>query len=449
MQEQNQGVMRAGDISIEKLTIFSANNIVLEVADYLLEFNLFEDMYSPTMSGNMVLSDSRNLIFELPIVGEELLLVKFKTPGMEQTIEKMFRVYSVTDRTVARERNTQIYTMHFASVETFIDVNLPLFVGFEGNIVDVVGDIFENYIAFNRNVDTEGTKAEEIVYETPLRVITEPSNKVKFVSPGWTPLKCINWLASRSIPKSSNACNFLFWESNKSFYFGSVETIFDETYLNQTYIGTYGMDISNVRDNNYGPNIAKEYFIASEVTQVTNNDALKNYSSGFLANRLISLDVFNKKYALYDYDHTQSYKDYIHSDPKPVPGFATDANAIRNPAAKLMFYPIHPKLYDNFPDNVNEKSPQILGNRLSNLLELTNYKLNISVPGRSDVEVGSMMYFSYPKLGRPTDGDQYSNEDPFFSGYYLITAIHHRITQKEHRMVMEIVKDSLTSKKDK
>lgn len=446
-QDVKPGLQKAGGVLIEKLEIYSANNIVLDIKDYLVEFNLFEDMFANTMNGSLILSDSRNLILELPIIGEELLLVKFRTPGMDQVIEKMFRIYSVTDRNVARDRNTQIYTVHFASVELFIDINLPLFVPFEGNVLDVVGDIFENYIAFNRNVDTEGEKAEEKPAETPLKIITEPKNKVKFISPGWTPMKCINWLASRSVPKSSAACSFLFWESNKAFYFGTPETIFDETYLNNSYIGTYGINISNVRDSKYGPDIAREFFVASETIQVAGNNALKNSTNGFLANRLVSIDVFNKQYALYDYDHTNSYKNYIHTDPNPVPGFSTGKDSIRNPASSITFYPINPKLFDNFTENVNELSPQIIGNRKSNLIELTNYKLNISVPGRTDVEVGSMLYFSYPKLGRPTQEDKSKpNEDPVFSGYYLVTAIHHRITQQEHRMTMEIVKDSLTSK---
>ena len=39
-----------------------------------------------------------------------------------------------------------------------------------------------------------------------------------------------------------------------------------------------------------------------------------------------------------------------------------------------------------------------------------------------------------------------SNEDQYYSGNYLVTAIRHKINLLRHTMTMEIVKDSLTNK---
>ncbi|MFK5283330.1 hypothetical protein ACI3PL_27530, partial [Lacticaseibacillus paracasei] len=63
--------------------------------------------------------------------------------------------------------------------------------------------------------------------KTELISFGQTENLVKFVSPGWTPLECINWLSKKALPKSGKACNFLFWESNGAFYFGSVEKLFE------------------------------------------------------------------------------------------------------------------------------------------------------------------------------------------------------------------------------
>ena len=57
-----------------------------------------------------------------------------------------------------------------------------------------------------------------------------------------------------------------------------------------------------------------------------------------------------------------------------------------------------------------------------------------------------MLRFTYPQLG-PRDNPSESFEDTLYSGYYIITAIRHKITKSsilEHRMIMEIVKDSLS-----
>jgi len=79
-------------------------------------------------------------------------------------------------------------------------------------------------------------------------------------------------------------------------------------------------------------------------------------------------------------------------------------------------------------------------------LDLTNIKLNLTIPGRTDVEVGKMLYFSYPSLGGKDDSnnaDPSKSEDPSYSGYYFITAIRHKLNFNEHNMTMECVKDSL------
>jgi hypothetical protein len=127
---------------------------------------------------------------------------------------------------------------------------------------------------------------------------------------------------------------------------------------------------------------------------------------------------------------------------RAIPTFKQDS--FRNSATNISFYPKNPKLFDDFPDNVSEVMKDIYGNRKSSLLELTNTKMNITVPGRTDVEVGRMLYFNYPALG-PRDvsdtGD--SMQDKLYSGYYLVTAIHHKVNKNEHTMTMEIVKDSL------
>jgi len=176
------------------------------------------------MKGDIVLSDSRNIIDLGNLVGEELINIEFVTPSFEHVIKKTFRVYQISDRAIVRDNNTQLFTLHFASVEFFYDINLPLFRPFEGEITDVVKEIFGQYIATGRNYDAnpddKGAKEEtEII--TPLVILNPTTNKVKFISPGWTPFKCLTWLASKSIPKEGKAKNYLFFESNKSFYFGS------------------------------------------------------------------------------------------------------------------------------------------------------------------------------------------------------------------------------------
>jgi tRNA U38,U39,U40 pseudouridine synthase TruA len=90
----------------------------------------------------------------------------------------------------------------------------------------------------------------------------------------------------------------------------------------------------------------------------------------------------------------------------------------------------------------------ILKLQLKRLLhEINNFKIEITVPGRTDIEVGAIINFIYPDA-RPRDETQKVSEgiDEMYSGYYLVTAIRHKFTLNHHVMILEISKDSLKRK---
>lgn len=429
----------AGAVDIQVLSLVSGNGTHIDIRDYLSEINIYEDIFSPSLYGTLLLVDSRNLIKEMPIVGDEYLVVKIKTPSTNSFISKTFRVYSVTNREIVRDLNTQTYLLHFISKEAIVDTVKPLFRSFTGRISDVVKSIFDKYIVTTRTFDIINNTVQTNEERTKLTVLSETKNKVKFVSPGWTPFKCINWCASKSIPDEGTACNFLFFETTKGFYFVNLEKLFSiNNKTEQISMGKYFYKISQVKNND----VNEKMFIAEDFQIIKTTDHLQNYDNGYLASRLITLDVINKKYEAFDYDHVEKFDSYEHSQgERSQPLFMKDS--VRNPLTKIKFYPINPGLH-TIDSNINENMPNIYSNRMSNLLELSNFKLNINVPGRTDAEVGRMIYFSFPDVSPKADEDKVlSGEDAYYSGYYLVSAIRHKISLHKHTMTMEIIKDAL------
>ena len=444
-----QGLQRAGEVRIEQLKLINARDEVIDLSEFVVELNIFEDLFKNYLHGNIVLTDSRNIIDKYNIHGEEFLNVKLRTPSFpdSQIIQKTFRVFKLSDRTIVRDNNTQNFVLHFISIEFFYDMSLPLFAPFEGNITDVAGRIFTDFIASSRNFDVSETNNEvkENPAGTDLMVINDTSNKVKFISPGWSPFKCINWLATKAIPKDGTAKNFIFFESNKNFYFCTLEGLFKNAHENKNYLARYLISASNIREDGNSQNVNREMSLAKDVEMIESTDYIKNYTNGYLGNRLVYLDVFNKEYQLIDYDHVLNYEKQFHSSGKGTeakPVFSKDT--FRNFATNISFYPKNPKLFNDYADNISEKMGEIYGNRLSSMLELTNIKMNMTVPGRTDAEVGRLIYFEYPSMGGKEEGDTAStSQDKLYSGYYLITAIHHKVNKLNHEMVMEVIKDSL------
>jgi len=440
----NNSVLSAGDIEIVELSIISSVGTIFDIRLYLAELNLYEDMFRSALYGNILIIDALNLAELIPLRGEEFLRMRVRTPTMTSEIFKTFKIYSTTDRRFLGEPNKQSYVLHFCSAEMYIDMLSPLWKSYKGRVSDVVGEIYKDHLQTSRN----GLKNDD----TPLIILDETKNSIKYISPGWTPVQNINWLATRSLSTSAQSPAYLFFESNKAFYFANVECIINQAVQDKTIYNNYTYMAHGISGDASKTDVVRD--VDTDYKKIESLEVIENLNyvnatqAGYFANRLYTVDMLRKDYAIYDYDHVSNYKVYSHLDnvgllpnDRIMPMSATTA---RNPAAATSFYPKHLQLHTDQEVNVSEVIQEIMPRRRSLLNELENLKLQITVPGRTDAEIGNIIYLSYPNA-KPRNRDDYvlGNEDPLFSGYYLVTAIRHKITLLKHTMTMEIVKDSI------
>jgi hypothetical protein len=434
------GLQSPGEITIDSLIVYSLNGKFISVLDYMVELQLYESIFSNVLSGELLLSDSANLIKALPIIGEELLILKAKTPTLpdEFGISKTFRIYCVEDRQLVRDQNTQIYKLKFISQEGIVDSISPLFNPYNGTISDIVSQIYSESLAIERTYDVSANDEIKLnSNKTDLIVLNETDNQIKFVSPGWTAFQCINWLAKKSIPKDLKACNFLFWETTKNFFFGSIENLIKRNLT----IGKYRYAPSGVMD---GTNeVAEKMLLIEHLDVISSLDNLNSLDNGYFSSKMIALDIYNKTHDVTYYDHSEKFKDYNHlSTDALFNNSATVSNLDRN----ITIYPKQSILYDGIAENYTEKMDIIHGNRNSNLMDLNNLRLNINIYGRTDVEVGRTIEIAFPNFQPASEKDlSTENLDNRFSGNYLITSINHKINPVKHTISMEIVRDSINS----
>lgn len=427
----------AGDVSIKKLTLFSPNGKSIELLEYLIEFNLYESIFSPGLSGVLTLGDSRNILKEVPLLGEEILFVDINTPTSASAIRKVFRIFSISDKSYVQDGQSQIYNLHFCSVEIFRDVTRPIYKSFSGNIKNIVEEIYNDYLKAPRLIDTSDRETKE----SNLIFLSSPVNKVNFVSPGWSPIRCINWLSSKSEANTNKSSSFLFWETNKAFYFGSIDTILS----NKTFASGgkyfYSSALANqVKDQQ------KKLFTINNISMNKIFDQLGNKLNGYLSSRVLDIDIYNKTFNNYDYDHGSNFIRYPHSEgDNSLPLF--DLNTSRNPLTYVKINYNNPRLHGS-AGNYTTRNRFVFGNRRSHLLELGNFNMSVVVPGRTDLEAGSLVDITLPKGFPVSPEDKTSNaKDDLYSGYYLITSLNHKINRRNHYITMDVSKDCLPSKK--
>ena len=91
-----EGLEYAGQVLIEQIELVTNKGVTIKLDDFLVELNIFEDMFKNYMYGTVVLTDSRNLIDNFNIHGEETLIIRLRTPSFlpKDVISKTFRVFS-------------------------------------------------------------------------------------------------------------------------------------------------------------------------------------------------------------------------------------------------------------------------------------------------------------------------------------------------------------------
>jgi hypothetical protein len=431
-----------GQVDLQYLKLISSKGLVVDLNDYLIELNLYEDIFSNFLHGQIMISDSKSLLSRLPIIGEEFLVLSYGTPRLNAYFKKYFKVYSVTDQKTVRDNNTQTYILHFMSIEGIFDSNLSIFEPFSGTISEVAQRIYTSYLATasyikiveNDIIDDEEKKTKFL--------FTETQNKIKFISPGWSPSKCLNWLCSKAIPREGNACDYLFWESTQGFFFGSIEDLIIDSETSNKLAGTYFYVPTGNFDSS---DIFQKLFLAQSFEVVSLVDNLKNSTNGFYANKIITYDPLKKTYETKEFDYPSNYDTFKHTEGTlSVPNFSL--NAYRNPAKFTKVYPANSNLFSGVQDNYPSRMKDIFGNRTSKLNELNNFKINLTVHGRSDMYAGSLIQFNYPETTARSDASE-KGTDYLYSGVYLVSAIRHKINFRTHVMVMELIKDSLAAKK--
>ena len=57
-----QGLQRAGEVRIEQLKLINSSDEVIDLSEFVVELNLYEDLFKNYLHGTLVITDSRNLI---------------------------------------------------------------------------------------------------------------------------------------------------------------------------------------------------------------------------------------------------------------------------------------------------------------------------------------------------------------------------------------------------
>lgn len=418
MADSSDKLSFLGQVDVHTAEIISSTGKHIDISTMIADISLYEDIFSNTMSGYLLIEDSLDLINNLPLIGQEQLVLELQTPTLPEKISKTFYVYKLQNRKV--KKRSQTYMLNFCSKELIYSSNAKIAKAFSGNISDTVQSIF-------RDTRFLGSSSKLFVDKT--------KNSYSFVAPYWTPLETINWLADKSV-NSSGVPNYLFFETNQSFEYVSVDTLI-QAEPKREYI--YADVDPNTAFGVHGSKDDK-YRIVESIDNGVTFDYLRNLTAGMYASNLSTFDMTTKNININNFDYIRDFDKSSHLEKIPL---KTD-DLIRKKLASLYFITKNNYQTGSFKQ---QGYKDYFLQRNSLLEQINAFKISIKVPGRTDIKAGNVITFTINEMRQLLkDEIDTGGKSDYFSGRYLVTAIRHQIISGKHVMQMEIVSDSFIKK---
>lgn len=413
---QTQGLKFAGDIQIKEVQLNSLNGQAANVTNQVTLIEIFEDLFSPFITMNIVLKESVDYINVFPFIGEEYVDIDIVTPTLDIPIKGRFYVYKITDRQYTKEREV-IYALKCISSDFLVDANKKISKTYEGKVSDIAFNIL-------------GDKG----LETTKKVNIEPtSNSTKFIANYWSPVKCMNYISELAVSANFSP-SYLFYENRDGFNFRSINELLKTNSIQKFIKDNYTRTVDeNGTSSTLDPQ--EDYKRVISVSVPVLSDYMSDIQSGRIKSRLVSYDITTKRYVVKDYS--------VKKDPKPETLLNENPSyskyALANAASSQM---LSSKSYGNFNNFGDVTSSKIQQKRLSFFQNLSKFKVNLQVYGRTDYTVGKVIDLNLPRAAQILKQDQ-DPRDQILSGRYLISAISHTITRERHTCNMEIIKNSV------
>ena len=140
----------AGEFLIEECKIVSVTGQVYDIVELVEEINVFENIYTASVSGDIVIKDTTNIVQNLPIIGEERLILKIQTPQArpepETTVDYTLSpliIYKINSQ-VGEGENAQIVSLQFGSVEGFRNQTCRISQSYSGQPSEIVEKILRD-----------------------------------------------------------------------------------------------------------------------------------------------------------------------------------------------------------------------------------------------------------------------------------------------------------------
>ena len=421
-----------GYFEYKSAKIYSSNGKKsANIAHMIAQFDVYESIYSPTMSGSITLVDTSNLLSDFPILGEEMIEIVVSDNVATKTYK--LRVYDINERTQIKH-GVLGYVLRLCSDEYWGDAFIRVSKSynrkkFEDNVKDILnGDMY-------------------LRSKKPL-LVGETKDVRSIVVPYWSPIQAITWMGCRAQAADDKyrGGNFLFFETINGFNWIAVDNLLDPT-QNKTYCELYYDPMRLSKEGKLVDDArTPKHLLRFETYEVVKTfNTLENARHGMYANTTRTIDLIEKKYTDTEFNYLKQFYDFNHlggsNGMSSRPFCSWDHPAQYYPEAHLRVAVKRKNLFNDEPDG-NSQVELWLPNKLSQMQQLDNFKIRGELPGHIGMTAGMIVDFKVPEI-KDLSINPNITYDEKYSGSFLVSALRHKYQNERHLITVELVKDAI------
>lgn len=437
--DTGSSILKAGDYKLNTLSMTSTqSNVNIDLAGLFSHIEIFEDLFSSTVTAKIHMTDGLNIPEYLPIRGQEKVELEFKTDiDAIQPVKMSFRVYKLDNQDIDQNGKSQKYTIHLISEGGYQNSTHLCGYHLYGSVSSMVCSVFEKHFdssVWSGKLDLEETK-----------------DNYSFVLPRiLKPFDAINWLTSKAVNQTGDDYSpFFFFERIDGFTFKSLSTMIES---GQSSVIKYFFNTGNLflDENTQSASPASvgstvlpaRYHKIQDLVELSRFDMVENFRGGKVSSSLLVHDLLRKQTRTVDFREPEVFEKIKKTGTRPH--FETTdpfAEELFKRSATLCYSPATPytawNSVNNIIDNSNVELLYLKRRFHANSL-ISGQKVAINVFGDSRRRVGDIVELTVPKIA--ADSQAYDNtDDKNLSGRYMITAIKH-ILGKAYTCRFELTK---------
>jgi len=387
------------------------------------ELNIFDSVFNPCMTGNILITDSNNIAAKLAFDGSEMLKVVISKMGNIAGISKTFKIYEMSKR-VPLNPTTEQYSLNFVSEEFYNSRSRKVYKTYEGKTYsEIVANILTNELKVKPS-QTWKWEATAGMHDVTLS--------------GKQPIECILDCTKKAVSLENDSPTFMFYENKMGYSFYSIAALAKQNAQYQL----------NYEPKNFGNTTDNSLFGARYMEVVSQYNLNENAKNGIYGTTTYSVDHLSQKiYTQYQPAIVNMMDSLLNLNETglnaPPPEWQDDGSscvkvfygATTDAAQKNSFITANePYSINKIDDGVTyiAKRPALMRNYMG-------LRIKLVMPGNFDLICGAVVELHISNRGTNVIGN---SVDESLSGKYIILAARQMVKYDRHETVIEISTDS-------